>query len=159
MTLIPPEYRHSHYAAGPFIGAYPALFPTQTDSAATEAASTTAPPTLASSAPSANGGLSGEHVTLAQFWDYNYCGPGNNGGPTQPKTVDDCCKDHDNCYGKSGLSAGNVSIYPPGKGAGPAQQICDQALCNCLENKALPSGPYDLTVMGGAMYLFCYHQP
>ncbi|HUY26656.1 MAG TPA: hypothetical protein VMV27_04480, partial [Candidatus Binataceae bacterium] len=94
-------------------------------------------------------------IIPVQFWGYNYCGPGNNGGPTQSGTSDECCRQHDKCYG-SGLSAGNVSIFPPGKGAGLAQHKCDQAICNCLENKALPSGPYDAAVMAGAVYLFCY---
>jgi hypothetical protein len=160
-TLPPMLYRFFHYVAAKFLGLLPCFAPNMYDSAAVEAAAMFAPPLAAISdnPPSMSGDPYGGHKTQAQFWGYNYCGPGNNGGPTQPKTVDDCCKDHDNCYGKSGLSAGNVSIYPPGKGAGPAQRICDQALCNCLENNALPSGPYDLTVMGGAMYLFCYHQP
>jgi hypothetical protein len=93
-----------------------------------------------------------------QFYGYNYCGPGNNGGQASPGTMDNCCKAHDQCYGRNRLSAGSVSVFPPGKGAGPAQQSCDQALCNCLE-RTLPSGPYDVTIMGGAAYLFCYqHQ-
>jgi YD repeat-containing protein len=94
-------------------------------------------------------------IIPVQFPDYHYCGPGNDGGTTQPGTTDACCEAHDKCYGPD-LSAGNVSIFPPGKGASAAQQKCDAAFCNCLENQTMPSGPYDLTVMAGGIYLFCY---
>ena len=108
--------------------------------------------------PGVGGGPAhGPRLMVAQFSGYNYCGPGNNGGPTQPGTLDNSCKAHDQCYGQNGLSAGSVSIFPPGAGAGPAQRKCDKALCNCLENNALLSGPYDVMIMGGAAYLFCYH--
>ena len=46
-------------------------------------------------------------------WGYNYCGAGSiPGDPTDP--TDKCCKQHDDCYAKAGLSAQNVNKSHPG---------------------------------------------
>jgi len=153
---IPRQLMHRrHPLYGQIIGILESLMPTEASPVSAIFAGLGAAPSNVP--PLQRADYSGQIIQV-QFWGYNSCGPGNNGRSTTPGTVDDCCTVHDKCYGP-GLSAGNVSIFPPGRGAGPAQQKCDQALCNCLENKALPSGPYDAAVMAGAVFLFCYDHP
>ncbi len=155
-VAIPPMYyRFDHYPAGPFIGAYPALFPNQTDSAATEAGTMFASPGAVSSSapPSTSGNPSGGHVTLAQFSPYSACGPGNNGKPPINDT-DRCCEFHDQCYGSS-FSGIDVLKHPFGIGELPRQLICDRALCDCVSEHS-PSGLRDYLFRGGIQGLFCH---
>ena len=93
-------------------------------------------------------------VIPVQFYPYNYCGPGNNGGPTTPGTVDACCKAHDACYGRAGLSANNMAT--PGSSASAAQQACDNQLCKCV-GKARVSGPIDFLMRFGIREYFGCH--
>ncbi len=90
-----------------------------------------------------------------QFHDYNYCGPGNNGGSTTPGTLDDCCRQHDNCYDQGGLSSNNVLPGHPGAGAGTAQRKCDQAFCDCIRFNS-PIGLADRFLRYFAEGQFCY---
>lgn len=90
-----------------------------------------------------------------QFHGYNYCGPGNNGGPTTPGTLDDCCRRHDNCYDQSNLSSNNVLPGHPGAGATSAQRKCDQAFCDCMRFST-PAGLADRFLRYFAEGQFCY---
>ena len=85
-------------------------------------------------------GNSQQGIIAVQFWSYNACGPGNNGRPTGPGTVDNCCNAHDSCYESFGLSAGNMA--PPGSSAPVPQRACDSQLCGCV-GSARVAGPLD----------------
>jgi RHS repeat-associated protein len=61
----------------------------------------------------------------------NWCGPGGS-GPTI-NGVDGCCKEHDDCYKKSGASWKNSVL---GTGSSEKQKCikdCDKELCKCLK--------------------------
>ncbi|MBM7570770.1 phospholipase A2 family protein [Aquibacillus albus] len=49
---------------------------------------------------------------------YRWCGPGCSGPGEPVNEVDNCCKDHDDCYRKYGSS-----------------RKCDELLLDCLQNK------------------------
>jgi len=116
-------------------------------------ASTGAP---SSSPPLQLPGYSGQVIPV-QFPGYNYCGPGNNGGTTTPNTTDDCCKQHDVCYGEHGLTGLDVLRHLSGETPGPEQQRCDQQLCECVNGlTSAPLGTYDEHMRTGITNLFCY---
>ena len=101
-----------------------------------------------------NSGQERGYLTV-QFHGYNYCGPGNNGGPTTLGTLDACCRQHDDCYDQNHLSKNNVLPGHPGAGAGSAQRRCDQALCDCMRS-ATPAGWADSFLRYFAGGQFCY---
>ncbi len=156
-TPPPMDYRFFHYPSGPFLGVPYAIMPNMLDSAAVEAATPFSSPLAAISdnPPSTSGNPYGGHLSKAQFPGYNYCGPGNNGGPAEPGTTDFCCKQHDECYDKQGLSAKNMQS--PGPGASPQQQQCDAQLCKCVNGLTGASGPLDTLMQFGIREYFRCH--
>jgi hypothetical protein len=95
-------------------------------------------------------------IVDVQFWDWNYCGPGNNGGPAWLGTTDYCCELHDLCYGSGGLSGKDVLEHFHGKGASALQRGRDALLCGCVNAFGNISGPYDLLMRQGIRSVFCY---
>lgn len=89
---------------------------------------------------------------------YNYCGADQNpGNPKATDPTDVCCKAHDICYGKAGLSGADVNVANPGLGAGPEQRACDAALMVCLHDDAQPPlSAYERQVQGNMGRLFGY---
>ncbi len=110
-------------------------------------------PALQESNPVSDSSPPAPGIVPVQFPGYNYCGPGNNGVATQPGTVDDCCRQHDNCYGKAGLSFRNMGT--PGAGATPAQQACDRQLCQCVGAAGVTRPSDSLMKWGIQIYFGC----
>jgi hypothetical protein len=145
---IPRQLRHGRHPLYPdILGVLFGLIPTEASAMLVFSASGATPPNVPPL-------LKPGYMTV-QFHGYNYCGPGNNGGPTTPGTLDDCCRQHDNCYDQGQLSSNNVLPGHPGAGARSAQTKCDQVFCDCMRFSA-PIGLSDRFLRYFAEGQFCY---
>jgi len=152
---IPRQLMHRrHPLYGQIIGILESLIPTEASPVSAVFAGLGAAPSNVP--PLQRADYSGQIIQV-QFWGYNYCGPGNNGGPTAPNTTDECCREHDSCYGSRGLSGWDVLRHLAGANPSPGQQRCDQQLCNCVGGLgSAPIGAYDEHMRIGIGNLFCY---
>jgi hypothetical protein len=142
---IPRQLRHGRHPLYPdILGVLFGLIPTEASAMLVFSASGAPPPNVAP--------LQKPGYMTVQYPEYNYCGPGNNGGTTTPDTTDNCCKQHDDCYALHGLTAENM--HRPGQGASAAQQACDQQLCTCVSGLPGASGPYDALMQFGIRKYF-----
>jgi hypothetical protein len=149
---IPRQLRHGRHPLYPvMLGIQNGLIPTEA-SAAFDLKSAAFISSGPGATPSNVAPLQKPGYMTVQYPEYNYCGPGNNGGTTTPDTTDNCCKQHDDCYALHGLTAENM--HRPGQGASAAQQACDQQLCTCVSGLPGASGPYDALMQFGIRKYF-----
>ena len=86
----------------------------------------------------------------------NYCGPGGI-GPTLNET-DGCCKDHDECYGRAGVTWQHNVYKRPTTDQRRCAGSCDDTLCWCLSRATLTTDR-ERRARSVAQFYFCRRFP
>jgi RHS repeat-associated protein len=82
----------------------------------------------------------------------NYCGPGGR-GPILNRT-DGCCKDHDDCYGRAGITWQHTIYKQPTQEQRNCMGNCDAVLCWCL-SRIGPTTDHERRARTMAQAYFC----
>jgi len=85
---------------------------------------------------------------------YNYCGAGNNPDSEPVNDLDRACQEHDECYGRDGMSANDVTGQRGQGNDDCPQDRCDDKLCDAAREFS-PETRYDSLVTEIVDRMFC----